>query len=637
MPMRYPRALIAAALTISLTSIGTVASATDPGNPGTYTLSADFEQGTLVNVNHNTPDQLQLDSESTPFNFIWVAASGRGTIVKIDTQTGAVLGQYWSSPDGMGRNPSRTTVDANGAVWTTNRDEAGGGSGSVVKIGLLENGGCTDRNGNGVIDTSTGLDEPLAWDNAGGVDSDGGVATAADECVQLYVRLPGATNARHVSVNADNNVWVGGYTQKHFYLLDNATGAFLSDFAAGCGGYGGLIDANNVLWSADISYQALLRYDATTGTPTCMAGGQSYGLGIDSTGKVWNALWAQNAVRVYNPDGTIVGQYSSGGWNSRGVVVTSDDDVWIANSASNTVTRLTNAGVVVATIPVGAQPTGVAVDGAGKVWVTNYDSHDVMRIDPATNTVDLTVPLGAGAAPYNYSDMTGSTLIAPPNSGTWTIEHDSTIADATWGLVTWTADTPSDSSIRVFAASSTDGVTFGVEEEVTNGTDLGVANGQYLKVRVTFTRASTGETPVLYDLTILANRPPVCSEATPSVASIWPVNHKFVPVEVLGVTDPDGDAVTITIDSIFQDEPVDTFGDGKFTPDGQGVGTATAEVRAERSGTAKVPGDGRFYHLGFTATDAYGQTCTGSVAVSVPHDQSKTPVDGGALFDSTVE
>ena len=92
----------------------------------------------------------------------------------------------------------------------------------------------------------------------------------------------------------------------------------------------------------------------------------------------------------------------------------------------------------------------------------------------------------------------------------------------------------------------------------------------------------------------------------------------------------------ITIDSIYQDEPVDTFGDGTFAPDGAGVGTATAEVRAERAGSKQVPGNGRVYHIGFTATDDFGASCSGAVAVSVPHDNAHAPVDDGALYDSTV-
>lgn len=133
-----------------------------------------------------------------------------------------------------------------------------------------------------------------------------------------------------------------------------------------------------------------------------------------------------------------------------------------------------------------------------------------MRIDPATNAVDLTVDLGVGAGPDNYSDMTGSTLTAPPDTGSWTIVHDTTIPGAAWGNVSWTADTPGDSEMRVFVASSADGATFGPETEATNGAELPVADGQYLRTRAEFTRASTGATPVLYDLTILANRPSDC-------------------------------------------------------------------------------------------------------------------------------
>ncbi len=134
------------------------------------------------------------------------------------------------------------------------------------------------------------------------------------------------------------------------------------------------------------------------------------------------------------------------------------------------------------------------------------------------------------------------------------------------------------------------------------------------------------------------NEPPDCSNAAADPDELWPPNHKFNAISVVGVTDPDGDAVMITIDSIFQDEPTDTFGDGNFTPDGQGVGTATAEVRAERSGTKKVPGDGRVYHIGFTADDGQGAECSENVTVCVPHDQGNGSVcvDGGALFDSTL-
>ncbi len=124
---------------------------------------------------------------------------------------------------------------------------------------------------------------------------------------------------------------------------------------------------------------------------------------------------------------------------------------------------------------------------------------------------------------------------------------------------------------------------------------------------------------------IKVNSPPDCTKAVPSEKEIWPANHKFVEIEIARVTDPDGDPVTIEITKITQDEPVDTEGDGQFSPDGKGVGTSTAEVRAERSGTKKVPGDGRVYLISFEASDGQGGSCTGEVAVGVPHDRRGEP------------
>ncbi len=85
------------------------------------------------------------------------------------------------------------------------------------------------------------------------------------------------------------------------------------------------------------------------------------------------------------------------------------------------------------------------------------------------------------------------------------------------------------------------------------------------------------------------------------------------------------------IDSIFQDEAVDAPGSGNTSPDGRGVGTSTAEVRAERT----AGGNGRVYHIIFTADDGNSGICSGEVLVGVPHDKKDTPIDDGPLFDST--
>jgi hypothetical protein len=137
--------------------------------------------------------------------------------------------------------------------------------------------------------------------------------------------------------------------------------------------------------------------------------------------------------------------------------------------------------------------------------------------------------------------------------------------------------------------------------------------------------------------TCVTNRAPDCSAAGPSVAELWPPNHAYRDVSVTGVTDPDADPISVTITGIRQDEPVNGLGDGATCPDGSGVGTQTASVRAERTGTPSVPGDGRVYHLSFTASDGRGGTCTGEVTTCAPHDQrpGHACIDGGPLYDST--
>jgi hypothetical protein len=117
------------------------------------------------------------------------------------------------------------------------------------------------------------------------------------------------------------------------------------------------------------------------------------------------------------------------------------------------------------------------------------------------------------------------------------------------------------------------------------------------------------------------NEPPNCETAAAAPDELWPPNHKLRDIAILGVTDEDGDPVEVTIDSIYQDEPVfaDT-GSGMTAPDGVGVGTGTAHVRSERTGNPNVPGDGRVYVIGFTADDGRGGSCSGEVTVCVPHD-----------------
>ena len=68
--------------------------------------------------------------------------------------------------------------------------------------------------------------------------------------------------------------------------------------------------------------------------------------------------------------------------------------MWVANSLDGTVSRIDpQTNRVTATIPVGDGPAAIAV-GAGGVWVANEFAGTVARIDPATDTVTRTITVG---------------------------------------------------------------------------------------------------------------------------------------------------------------------------------------------------------------------------------------------------
>jgi len=158
---------------------------------------------------------------------------------------------------------------------------------------------------------------------------------------------------------------------------------------------------------------------------------------------------------------------------------------------------------------------------------------------------------------------------------------------------------------------------------------------QGTEVAITITATNTGNAAIFNSATVTfsveTNRPPDTAGAAPSIATLWPVNHRMVDVGIKDVTDPDGDPVTIQITRITQSEPVNGAGDGNTCGDATGEGTAIAHLRAERSGT----GSGRVYMVEFSAADGKGGTSTGSVMVTVPKSASQPAVDGGLRFPSS--
>jgi uncharacterized repeat protein (TIGR01451 family) len=175
--------------------------------------------------------------------------------------------------------------------------------------------------------------------------------------------------------------------------------------------------------------------------------------------------------------------------------------------------------------------------------------------------------------------------------------------------------------------------TLGAGETASKSFVVAIANGA--PSSITNTATVTGERPDSNpannsaQATLTVNHNPICTALTAG-PQLWPPNHKLHVVTVSGATDPDGNPLTTTITGVTQDEPLNGLGDGDTSPDAfPGPASDQALIRAERSGT----GDGRVYVLHVSVSDGLGGECTGTAAVSVPHDQSGRPaVDSGQAY-----
>jgi len=242
-----------------------------------------------------------------------------------------------------------------------------------------------------------------------------------------------------------------------------------------------------------------------------------------------------------------------------------------------------------------------AATGAGLTGTLSFDPAEVNAGDPsdATYTVD-----NQGNAPL--ADLGLRVLLLDPDVGG--------VLDA----LTDTTTLAPGGTFQATQAISTEGLT----------------PKSYLAVLLAELPETGSEQTLDSAVLTVVNEPPDCSEAFADPERLWPPNHGMVEIAIDGVTDPDGDPITLTVLAVFQGEPTDGLGDGDTCPDVDGLGTSQVTVRAERSGQ----GDGRVYQLLFRAEDGRGGACEGTVTVCVPRDRSgrsATCGDSGAELDSS--
>jgi sugar lactone lactonase YvrE len=442
---------------------------------------------------------------TTTNDYLWIVNVAESTVSKWDAAMNREIARYRVGLAGgecVGRccydsgcnMASRVVVDGNGDAYVASRAFAY--QGTVTKI-AGDRANCVDRNGNGMIDTSSGPMNVLPY-------SAGATGVSTDECVLWTVNV-GAPNAVLRSIAIDRGdamrpngyVWVGGYNDRSVYRLDPLDGRILNVGAPGTLGnnpYGALTTRDGRVWFTSLGGGLLQPINAVglaPGAPIAapvvqplvnVPGISQYGIAADANGR----LWFNDGSNIYGYDpatdrSTRVERPGSISSYSSGITVdASGNIVWgvtvagavraarVPISAFTPGPNRNTPGVIPATsvtiLPPAVAITGsdtpitaVGVDRRGDIWIaSNGGSSRLVKIatDPARMSAAFTGPNRT----YSYSDFTGSVRRTSVPQGTYSRTFDLTCASPRLGNLvvdgTFPAGTNSTLSVKTAATAA---------------------------------------------------------------------------------------------------------------------------------------------------------------------------------------
>jgi hypothetical protein len=424
---------------------------------------------------------------------VYVADYNNFTVRKV-TSAGAVTTLAGAtgvqgSLDGTGsaaqfRLPFGVAVDGAGNVYVADRDNqaireisSGGVVTTLAGTASFFSSGSADGTGSAA---QFYFPEGVATDNAGNVYvadqsnhmvrkiTSGGVVTTLAGKPHRQIAVDGAGSAAQfnepfgVAVDGAGNVYVGDTNNRTIRKI--ASGGVVTTLAGSPGvsgsldgtgsaaqfanPYGMAVDSSGNIYVADRDNQTI-RKVTSGGVVTTLAGSPGnpgridgtgsaalfwlpIGVAVDSAGNVYVADTINSAIRKITPDGvvtTLAGMFGISGSadgtagaarfsSPQGVAVDGAGNVYVADTNNNAIRKITSEGIVTTLAGMAGSegaadgtgsaaqfsgPQGVAVDGGGNVYVADSNNHLIRKISAG----GVVTTLGGSPGIHGTTDGTG--------------------------------------------------------------------------------------------------------------------------------------------------------------------------------------------------------------------------------------
>jgi uncharacterized repeat protein (TIGR01451 family) len=510
--------------------------------------------------------------------------------------------------------------------------------------------------------TPNGTIATVAGNGSDGYSGDGGPATSAtlsvpsgvavDVSGNLYIA--DTLNNRIRKVTPDGNITTFAGNGTHGYSGDGAS-ASAAELAAPVGV---AVDAASNVYIADTDNHRI-RMVAPNGTITTVAGNgvqgylgdglpaavaelnQPRGIAVDSKGDLFIADSGNQVVRLVASGGVIntlagtgaAGYSGDGGpatgatlFDPSGVAVDATGVLYVAD-ASNSVVRRVDPGGTIWTVAgndtagysgdggpaINAQldtPSGVAVDTAGNVYIA----------DTNNSVVRMLIPQGTEAVLRVAKSHSGS--FAPgQTSATYSVVVSNSAGTATSGLVTVTDTIPAGLTLVSIAGSG-----WSCSNNVCTRADALNLDSSYPPITVTVSVSANASAPVVNQVSVSGGSSPTSTAADPTLIATTPP-----PLQVTFAASPNPiiSATGVGVTTLTWNAP-------GYSQLAIFVGTATGNQLTGTVGSSgsATTGDWVTDGMQFFLVDLTSQSSLASVTVHVraPNALVGTPADASDLF-----